>query len=518
MAILANQTIYLGASFSPFFMLMCMADLCKYKIKMPYQIVMMLFGGFLVLLTSTIGKFDWYYKEINFVIKNEIREITKVYGPLHVIYPIYLILIVVVCVAMIVKAIRTKKDVSYATSTLLLFASGINIFVYIFEKLSHLPFSILPISYLITQVFIIILLNRISMYDVSFISAGSLAENYAFGFVIFDKKGRYLGCDEAAKQWFPEIKELRIEQKIEGTTDFLKQILIWINDEENNKLSVQSDTKSEDKRLVLKRDEYYIEMSLSVVKEKKNKTIYCIYLRDDTQQQQYTKLVEQYNEDLEKAVDRKTKKLKTIQNDITISMASIVENRDNNTGGHIARTSDIIEIFIKHLRDEKVACDISTEMAECIIKAAPLHDLGKIAIPDIILNKPGKFTEAEYDEMKTHAAKGAVIVAGILKNSEDEMFKNIAINIAHFHHEKWDGNGYPDNLKGEEIPFEARVMALADVFDALVSKRIYKESYSYDTAFKIIEESCGTHFDPMLCKEFLDCRNELEALYDAYED
>lgn len=158
------------------------------------------------------------------------------------------------------------------------------------------------------------------------------------------------------------------------------------------------------------------------------------------------------------------------------------------------------------------------EVAKRIIKAAPLHDFGKIGIPDIILNKPGKFTPEEYEVMKQHAAKGAVIVERILQNSEDELFKKIAVNVAHFHHEKWDGNGYPTKISGEQIPFEARVMALADVFDALVSKRVYKESFTYDKAFEIIEESCGTHFEPTLCQAFLKCRKELEDLYNSYLD
>ena len=118
--------------------------------------------------------------------------------------------------------------------------------------------------------------------------------------------------------------------------------------------------------------------------------------------------------------------------------------------------------------------------------------------------------------MKTHAAKGAEILKRILMNTDDTDFKNLAVNVAHYHHEKWNGTGYPEKLKETQIPFEARVMALADVFDALVSKRVYKESFSYDKAFSIIEESSGSHFDPVLCKEFLKCRPQLEALYNKY--
>lgn len=142
-----------------------------------------------------------------------------------------------------------------------------------------------------------------------------------------------------------------------------------------------------------------------------------------------------------------------------------------------------------------------------------MHDLGKIAVDDAVLRKPGRFTDEEYEKMKVHAKEGAKIVQSVLKNVDDEEFKTIAQNVAHYHHEKWNGAGYPEKLSGEQIPFEARIMALADVFDALVSKRCYKESMSYDKAFEIIKNDLGTHFDPKLGELFIDCRPELIDLY-----
>ena len=211
----------------------------------------------------------------------------------------------------------------------------------------------------------------------------------------------------------------------------------------------------------------------------------------------------------------KTQKIEQLQNDIIISMASIVENRDSNTGGHIRRTSDIVRVFISYLMENDSVPEITDHVADCIIRSAPLHDFGKIAISDAILNKPGKYTPEEYEEMKKHPVSGAAIVERILQNSEDLMLKNIAGNIAHYHHEKWDGSGYPEGRKGVEIPVEARIMALADVLDALVSKRVYKEQYSFEKAFSIIRESGGSHFDPFLCNQFLACQDRLISVYSA---
>ena len=216
------------------------------------------------------------------------------------------------------------------------------------------------------------------------------------------------------------------------------------------------------------------------------------------------------------ALDEKTRKILDIQNSVIRGMAVMVESRDNSTGGHINRTSDCVKVFVNKLRNYEKYKDLSDEFCESVIKAAPMHDLGKIAVDDAILRKPGKFTDEEYEIMKKHSAEGARIVENVLREVDNQNFKTIAVNVAHYHHEKWNGTGYPEKIAGNDIPFEARIMALADVFDALVSKRCYKDSFSYDKAFQIIEESLGTHFDPDLGEIFIKSRKELEELYNSY--
>ena len=143
-----------------------------------------------------------------------------------------------------------------------------------------------------------------------------------------------------------------------------------------------------------------------------------------------------------------------------------------------------------------------------------MHDIGKIGVADAVLRKQGRYTAEEYGLMKKHSEIGYHMVSEILSGVEEPDFVRVAENVAHYHHEKVDGTGYPEGLRGKEIPKEARIMALADVFDALVSKRCYKEAYPYDEAFSIIEKDAGTHFDAELTKVFLSCRTELEAYYD----
>ena len=219
-----------------------------------------------------------------------------------------------------------------------------------------------------------------------------------------------------------------------------------------------------------------------------------------------------YNEELQKEVKSKTEKIVALHDQLVIGMATMVEGRDNSTGGHIRRTSAGVRILTETLR-ENGSAQISDEFCEKLIKAAPMHDLGKITVGDAILCKPGRYTPEEYEVMKTHSAEGARIVREILSDTDDEEFRRIAENVAHYHHERFDGTGYPDRLKGDGIPLEARIMAIADVYDALVSKRVYKERYSFEQADRIILDGMGTQFDPALRKYYEAARPKLEAYY-----
>lgn len=226
-------------------------------------------------------------------------------------------------------------------------------------------------------------------------------------------------------------------------------------------------------------------------------------------------LADNYNE-MAASLSAKSKKIMAIQDSIIRGMAVMVEQRDNSTGGHINRTSDCVRIFMNNIKDNE-KYSFTPEFCKNVIKAAPMHDLGKIAVDDKVLRKPGRFTDEEYEIMKEHAAAGHVIVDRVLSEVDDEEFKSITRNVAHYHHEKWNGSGYPEGIKGENIPIEARIMALADVFDALVSKRCYKDAMSYDKAFDIIKKDLGIHFDPELGELFLQCRNEFIELYESYD-
>lgn len=310
------------------------------------------------------------------------------------------------------------------------------------------------------------------------------------------------------KEIFPEIKNWEVDHDIPKTDselykDVVQKLYQW-NETEENKKTIQI-------------GEQFFRLDIREISySKKGKVGYLVELTDQTLEKKYYQTIEQYNANLEKEVEEKTENIIHIKDMMVLGMADMVESRDNNTGGHIKRTSSVVKVFSARLKKHCDVLGISNDFLRQVEKAAPMHDLGKIAIDDEILRKPGKYTEEEYAQMKKHAEEGARIVENILQGVEEYSFVEIAKNVAHYHHEKWNGKGYPEGLSGTDIPVEARIMALADVFDALVSKRCYKEAFSYDKAFAIIKESMGEHFDPELGRIFLECRTDLEALYDGY--
>lgn len=201
------------------------------------------------------------------------------------------------------------------------------------------------------------------------------------------------------------------------------------------------------------------------------------------------------------------------------SMALVVESRDTETGAHIKRTKEYIMCLSEYLYSNGIYKDLLTsEYRELLYKANPLHDIGKVGIPDNILKKPGKLTEDEYTIMKTHSTIGKDIIKNAMKENGDNYFLKIAYNIAYYHHEKWDGNGYPKGLKGYEIPLEARIMALADVYDALISRRYYKEAFAYEDSEKIIIDGSASHFDPILVGAFIELKYKFREIAERIKE
>lgn len=203
-------------------------------------------------------------------------------------------------------------------------------------------------------------------------------------------------------------------------------------------------------------------------------------------------------------------KLRHYNQEMVMGFAALVENRDNSTGGHIKRTTEYVRMLAYELEARGYYKDILTkDYIQNLVVVAPMHDVGKIAIPDAILQKPGRLSDEEFEVMKSHAERGGDIIKETFDNIGDDEYKNIAYEVARFHHEKWNGKGYPEGLSRKKIPLSARIMAVADVFDAVSAKRCYRDAMPLDECFKIIENGSGQDFDPIIAEVFLDMEDKI---------
>jgi len=230
-----------------------------------------------------------------------------------------------------------------------------------------------------------------------------------------------------------------------------------------------------------------------------------LYDRD----KQYRNELELYNLKLKQKVAQQVKDITSAQMAMIFATSKLAESKDPETGAHLERLRIFCKILCEYLaQNEKYKSVLTPEYIECIYAASPLHDIGKVGIPDSILLKQGKLTELEWEVMRSHTLIGGNTLRAVLEKHPGNAFIRVGIEIAESHHEKWDGSGYPQGLKGEAIPFAARILALADVYDALTSVRCYKEAFSHEQSRQIIVEGSGKHFDPMVVEAFLNCEDQ----------
>ena len=220
-----------------------------------------------------------------------------------------------------------------------------------------------------------------------------------------------------------------------------------------------------------------------------------------------------------RSLRRYTEATAKMQDGLIITMADLVENRDSDTGAHIQKMAAYVKIIVEGLKKKGYYAEkITPQFVSDIVRSAPLHDIGKINIPDNVLNKPGKLTPEEYEIMKTHTTAGEKIMAKAISTVEGENYLKEARNMATYHHERWDGKGYPEGLHGEVIPLSARITAVADVFDALTSPRVYKPAFPLEEALAMIQEGSGTQFDPKCVEVFMESLPEVKVILRKYNE
>ena len=449
---------------------------------------------------------DLYYSKVEVIESSRGNMVHVSGGPLMIYHYIYLAIIAVCLAAVVVIGIRNKGRYAFSTMFIYLSIPLVTFVLYFVEGFAGADYTMLPVAYAGIDVIIALNYEIAHTHDIAFLIADHHSSDTSRAYAAIGMNGKFLSCNEKSYEFLPFLKEIKVNDRL-PKGDHIADIITDLIDsfERDGMRSVRyrlGDLACE------------CDISYFSLHEGGDRHGYLLDIHDATEEQEAYDLIQSYNDRLNEEVREKTENIRDMQRKIVLGMAGIIENRDNNTGGHVKRTSDIIKIIVDEIM-ARGSMDISEQMAEDIVRAAPTHDLGKVAIDNSILNKPGKFTDEEYAIMKTHSTKSGEMVMILLDGVEEERFVKVAYNVARYHHERWDGRGYPEGLVGTMIPLEARIMAIADVYDALVSKRVYKDPMSFEKSASIMCECMGTQFDPNLKAVFLGCREKLEEYYIA---
>lgn len=487
-ALVSIKVAYVGKMIAELAILIFVLEYAEIYMPQWLKSILMIIHICIVGLVWTCENNTLYYSKIDFTQEGLYPHVVLGHGIIYNIFTIitfsYMAVIFGVCIVKLIKAkskAQRVRMICLSTPSLTLVIGLI-----IFRIGITQGYDTTAISYVICAIVFIYALVKYDLVEETEIVKEMIMDEFSDAVIVLDKIGKVFYANNQFEKIYPDYK------KNKGIQEMV------INYAKTNEEFAYE-------------DEYYRVISKEIIQES-NCVGNMYVLHNVTEEHKRIDLVNNYNRNLQFDVEMKTKSIIEMQNQFVLGMADMVEGRDFNTGGHIKRTSQVIKILIDKMRTD-ANLDLNDEFCECVIKAAPMHDLGKIAVDDAILRKPGKFTAEEFEQMKTHSSKGAEIVRRLLESMDDKYFAQIAENVAHYHHERVDGTGYPEHLVGEEIPFEARIMAIADVYDALVSKRCYKDSMPFDKAYEIIIEGMGSQFDKKLEPYFVAAREELEEYY-----
>lgn len=412
------------------------------------------------------------------------------------------LLIVFIGIVAILQAHR--RTYSRRTLAFYMFFVCAGIVIYGLESLLDMNFSGLPYLYMAGDILLVLNYDRNRAHDISCLISDS-QKAMSRGYVAVDLNGLFLSANERCFDFLPDLKNQRADTEIPADSPSGKNLRSVIENYNANGTTTAKFRSGE--------NTYAYE--IAPIRFRNGPTQgYLIDIRDATEETRNMEILADFNARLNREVAEKTHNVEAMQQKLVLSLADMVENRDSNTGGHVKRTSDVVRILVEDIQTNQYF-PLGDALAKDLVRTAPMHDLGKVSIDSSILNKPARLTPEEYDIMKTHSTISGQMVRILLDGMEEEHLVQTAYHVARYHHERWDGKGYPEGLVGEMIPLEARIMAVADVYDALVSKRIYKAPMSYDKAAQIMVEGMGTQFDPSMHVVFLSCRSRLERYYSA---
>ncbi len=473
---LSLDSAMMGAAMScigkPFIMLssfLMVASFYGRKIPKRVFIPLCVYAGLFPVIVFTNRYHYLYFATTAFNFRAKYTPLILTHGKLYILNIINAVVYFPACIIEILagyRRVKSKMRTRLSIYLILMVLSGlVGYALYILKLTNGYDSTILGVS--IGSFFLVVLFFRCKVFDVADNSKDYALNVSTEGLIVYDDADSVVFQNRAAK---------KLTEK-----DIPLETISRMGDGEN----------------IFRKDNRTYSVNVNAIRKGSELLGKSVEVRDITDSYNYQL-------SLEKAINDTTEKLDIVRRTIFGSIASIVEARSIETGDHIRRVSTYAEQIAGELRKEGRFTDILTdEYVNILVLSAPLHDVGKISVSDSILLKPGKLTDDEFEQMKTHSETGAKIIRSTMQGLEDEEYISMAETIAMYHHERWDGTGYPCGLRGENIPLCARIIAIADCYDAMTSKRCYKEAFSDEEALAIIREARGTHFDPVIADAFL---------------
>lgn len=455
---------------------------CKIRVPEVIKALLILAHTGVAVLVMLCEENGLYYSNIRFVHEGAFPHLVMERG---LFYNLYLIMIIGYMFAMPCICLRryTKIKDPYEkrqllSVILLTLLPTIGFAVYLTGHTGG--YDTTAASYVLASIVLLVAMFRNNILDILDVAKDDIVEHIKDGIVVISNSNEVLYTNSIVEEMFPDIKVKGQQDKV------LEDMKVWCQ---------------EGFRHFYK--EHVYRADIRKLYEKRQVKGQMIVIDDITESFNYARK-------LELEVEEKTSDVKNIQHAIISSFADMIEARDGITGQHVKRTCAYVQLIAMGLLERGLFPEtINRRYIKDLLEAASLHDIGKISIPDAILQKPGALTPDEFAIIKTHAQKGAEMIEEMLREVENASYLVMARDVAKYHHEKWNGKGYPEGLKGEKIPLAARIMAVSDVYDALMSKRSYKEALSKEKSLKIMKEECGVSFDPVIANVFIEEMQEI---------
>ncbi len=478
-AFMGTKICYIGRVYLLLTVFLFVLNSCKVRVPKPLIAVMFAFHSSILGLVLFAENTALYYSSIQFVSNGLFPHLEFGHGIMYTVFQVVTYLYFLIMFVLLLGRLNTEKNkFSKRKTTVMLSILGVSLLCTVLYSVGITGgYDTLSLGLVISSFILTVGILRCDMLSTVDSAKNFIVDNMETGVVVLDDSDNIVYHNAVISKIFPEI--------ISNTPTVVSNI--------------ENCSRTGDK--IFCGERVYM-----VRKERSGKSAHSkVYILPN--------ITNTYNymERLEQEVNEKTDELKKIQHAIIVSFANIVETRDGFTGQHIKNTSRYVAIIAKAM--QKLYPNLlSNKDVDSMIQAAPLHDIGKISIPDSILCKAGKLTDEEYGIMKSHSKRGADIISEMLEDIGYSRYLETAKDMAFYHHERWDGNGYPNGVKGENIPLSARIMAVADVYDALRSRRCYKEGLSEDESLSIIKDGSGTQFDPEIVSIFVKNISEIEKV------